>query len=100
PYVPNGYHSGGASYVLSREALRRFYLANNDSKSQCQEDGGGEDIEIAKCLRSVGVLAGKSIDQHKRERFHPLDLNDHFFGNFPDWLGEYAENQPLSVSDQ
>jgi hypothetical protein len=54
-------------------------------------------VEIAKCLRTVGVYPGKSIDNNNRERFHALGFSDHYMGNFPDWMYSYAENKPLSV---
>ena len=38
--------------MLSKEALRRFYEAHKDPKSDCREDGGSEDVEVAKCLRT------------------------------------------------
>ncbi|CAF1103691.1 unnamed protein product [Adineta steineri] len=96
--VPKGYHSGGASYVLSRESLRRFYEAHKDPTSTCLKDGGNEDIEIARCLRTKDVYPGQSLDKQNRELFHTLSYTDHFRGNFPDWLKKYAEN-PLQTGD-
>ncbi|CAF0939274.1 unnamed protein product [Adineta ricciae] len=91
--VDNGYHSGGASYVLSREALQRLYRAHqNPNNKTCRRDGGMEDIEIAKCLRKLGVYLGRSTDEDDRDLFHPLALPEHFLGIFPKWLETYAEN--------
>ena len=41
---------------------------------------GIEDVDVAKCLRLVGVYPNKSLDEHGRERFHPFDLGVHYDG--------------------
>ena len=84
--------------MLSRESLRRFHDAHQDSQSACVKDGGDEDLEVANCLRTKGVRPGKSVDAQNRELFHPLPFIAHFRGLFPDWLPAYAENTPQSVS--
>ena len=95
--MSKGYHSGGGGYVLSREALKRFYQAHKNPNTTCVKDGGAEDVEIAKCLRTQGVYPGKSIDKYNRERFHPAAFTSHFIGPVPDWLHSYAENKPVHV---
>jgi glycoprotein-N-acetylgalactosamine 3-beta-galactosyltransferase len=96
--VPLGFHSGGAAYVLSREAVKRFYQAHHEPNTNCSKDGGGEDVEIANCLRKKGVYPGKSVDEYNRERFHHLSYSSHFNGRFAEWFLEYAENKPIAVS--
>lgn len=84
--------------MLSREAVQRFYQESGKVNTTCRPNDGAEDVEIANCLRNVGVYMGKSLDEQNRERFHALSFSDHFLGPMPGWLGAYAENKPLVVS--
>ncbi|XP_014786164.1 glycoprotein-N-acetylgalactosamine 3-beta-galactosyltransferase 1 [Octopus bimaculoides] len=78
PYVKQGYMSGGAGYVLSKEAVRRFIENGLNNKSICRSDNGGaEDVEMGACLERVGVKAGDSRDIMGRERFHPFVPEHH-----------------------
>ncbi|XP_077978327.1 glycoprotein-N-acetylgalactosamine 3-beta-galactosyltransferase 1-like [Glandiceps talaboti] len=74
PYVKNGYMSGGSGYVISKEALRRLVTQafNNPAKCKGGTHPGAEDVEMGKCLDSVEVYAGTSLDSLGRERFHPF----------------------------
>jgi glycoprotein-N-acetylgalactosamine 3-beta-galactosyltransferase len=71
--VENGYHSGGAGYVLSNEALNRIGNALNNNYSFCQNTGT-EDVDVARCLRKLKVYKNSSLDDLGRERFHPLNI--------------------------
>ena len=59
PYVPQGYMSGGAGYVLSKKALEILATNGLDNPTMCRSDAGGaEDLEVGKCMEKVGVKAG------------------------------------------
>ncbi|KAI8119306.1 Glycoprotein-N-acetylgalactosamine 3-beta-galactosyltransferase 1 [Lucilia cuprina] len=78
PHVRQGYMSGGAGYVLSKEALRLFAEHAYPNRVLCrQTPGGSEDKEMGTCLQNVGVVAGDSRDELKRGRFFPTSLYSH-----------------------
>jgi len=96
PYVKQGYMSGGAGYVLSKEALTRFATKGLQDKTGaiCRSDGGGaEDVEMGKCMENLGVRAGDSRDSLGRGRFFPFVPEHHLIaGHMPDdfWYKKYV----------
>lgn len=69
--------SGGAGYVLSKEAVIRFVEEAIPDKRMCRQDNAGaEDVEIGKCLQNVHVIAGDSRDG-ERGRFFPFVPEGH-----------------------
>lgn len=89
--VKQGYYSGGAGYVLSKEALRRF-AEGSTNKQMCREDGGAEDAEIGHCMQNLGVRTENTTDKLGRSRFHCFDPETHIFGGYPDWYYQYDAN--------
>ncbi|XP_013864569.1 glycoprotein-N-acetylgalactosamine 3-beta-galactosyltransferase 1-B [Austrofundulus limnaeus] len=90
PYTKQGYMSGGAGYVLSREALRRF--VDGFKTKVCTHTTSVEDLAMGQCMEKVGVLAGDSRDTSHRETFHPFIPEQHLTAKFPKsfWYWSYC----------
>ncbi|XP_029358599.1 glycoprotein-N-acetylgalactosamine 3-beta-galactosyltransferase 1-B [Echeneis naucrates] len=90
PYTKQGYMSGGAGYVLSKEALRRF--VEGFKNKQCTHTTSVEDLAMGQCMEKVGVLAGDSRDTALRETFHPFVPEQHLTSKFPKsfWYWSYC----------
>ncbi|KRT84392.1 hypothetical protein AMK59_1919 [Oryctes borbonicus] len=93
PFVKQGYMSGGAGYVLSKEAVRRFVERGLPNNTICSSsNGGSEDVEMGKCMEGVGVVAGDSRDSLGRGRFFPFVPEHHLIpGHSPKsfWYWKY-----------
>ncbi|XP_042652939.1 glycoprotein-N-acetylgalactosamine 3-beta-galactosyltransferase 1-B-like [Tyto alba] len=81
PFVKQGYMSGGAGYVLSKEALRRFVAAF--ASGTCTHTSAVEDVALGQCLEKVGVEAGDSRDTRGLETFHPFPPERHLAEPLP-----------------
>ncbi|XP_026162705.1 glycoprotein-N-acetylgalactosamine 3-beta-galactosyltransferase 1-B [Mastacembelus armatus] len=90
PYTKQGYMSGGAGYVLSKEALRRF--VEGFKTKQCTHTTSVEDLAMGQCMEKVGVLAGDTRDTEHRETFHPFVPEQHLTAKFPKsfWYWSYC----------
>jgi glycoprotein-N-acetylgalactosamine 3-beta-galactosyltransferase len=87
------YPSGGAGYVLSRQALKQFaeeILFKPEKRQLCRTDQA-EDINLAYCLARVGVFVSNARDDQQRERFHPMTFEQHFMGKFTRWIERNAQ---------
>ncbi|KAM4572024.1 glycoprotein-N-acetylgalactosamine 3-beta-galactosyltransferase 1-A [Fundulus diaphanus] len=90
PYTKQGYMSGGAGYVLSKEALRRF--VKGFQTKACTHTTPVEDLALGQCLEKMGVLTGDSRDTMHRETFHPFEPEHHLTTKFPKsfWYWSYC----------
>ncbi|KAI1886129.1 hypothetical protein AGOR_G00210830 [Albula goreensis] len=104
PFVKQGYMSGGAGYVLSKEALRRFVEGFRVGK--CTHTSSIEDMALGKCMEILKVEAGDSRDKNNRETFHPFPPQKHLVrapGSKRSWYWGYGYypsiNGPECCSD-
>lgn len=90
PYTKQGYMSGGAGYVLSKEALRRF--VEGFTNKVCTHTTAVEDLAMGQCMEKVGVLAGDSRDSLLRETFHTFRPEQHLTATFSKsfWYWSYC----------
>lgn len=90
PYTKQGYMSGGAGYVLSKEALKRF--VEGFRTKVCTHTTPVEDLALGQCLEKMGVQAGDSRDTLHRETFHPFVPEHHLTGKFSKsfWYWSYC----------
>ena len=92
--VQTGYHSGGGGVLMPTESLKRLYESIRNNK--CAFKDGYGDVALGQCSHISNVKIGNSTDSLGRERFHPLDVRDHYDGNYPDWMYDYAKNKVKS----
>ena len=99
-YGRNLFNSGGAGYALSRGALRAFVKHKNDRACAPQLQTPTEDVQIAKCLSLIGVVAEDTRDAQGKERFHPFAPGHHLTikppqkGQPRDWFYDYTAEWP------
>ncbi|KAL7739170.1 hypothetical protein ACLKA6_010391 [Drosophila palustris] len=92
PFVRQGYMSGGAGYVLSREAVRRFVVEGIPNPKLCLPGmGDAEDVELGICMKNLNITAGDSRDYNGRGRMFPFVPEKHLIPNrSPDfWYWQY-----------
>lgn len=59
---------GGSGYVISKEALTRFYKQGVLNK-KCPASTNNEDLMFGYCMQTLHVIAGDTRDDFIRERF-------------------------------
>ena len=90
--------SGGAGYVLSKEALRRLVEKGHDPKL-CRQDLGPEDMNMGHCMENLGVQTRNTTDARGNSRFHSLQPDTHLTGDYYDWFYRYDNHRGRYVSN-
>lgn len=81
PFISQGYMSGGAGYVLSKEALRRF--VKGFQTGECTHFSTIEDMALGKCMETMKVEPVDTRDMKGRQTFHPFPLDHYIIRQLP-----------------
>lgn len=98
PFIKQGYMSGGAGYVLSKEALRRF--VKGFSTGECTFYSDQEDVAMGKCMETMKVKPADSRDVKGRQTFHPYPPGYYLIRQPPrqrPWFLIYEHYTPIEV---
>ncbi|XP_030002454.1 glycoprotein-N-acetylgalactosamine 3-beta-galactosyltransferase 1 [Sphaeramia orbicularis] len=96
PFIKQGYMSGGAGYVLSKEALRRF--VKGFETGECSHISDIEDMAMGKCMETMKVKPADSRDAKARQTFHPFPPEKYLARKFPrsrPWYMQYDFYTPI-----
>ncbi|KAL7071300.1 hypothetical protein ACQ4LE_009351 [Meloidogyne hapla] len=89
------YPSGGAGYVLSRSALRKFVEIGLRGDKLCDSKEIYEDLEIGSCMRKLNISVIDSRDSKGRHRFIPLSPDNSLIQLTDDdpnnWVRSYSK---------
>ncbi|XP_014877246.1 glycoprotein-N-acetylgalactosamine 3-beta-galactosyltransferase 1 [Poecilia latipinna] len=81
PFISQGYMSGGAGYVLSKEALKRF--VKGFQTGQCTHFSTIEDMALGKCMETMKVEPVDTRDVKGRQTFHAFPLDHYIIRQLP-----------------
>ncbi|KAM9838420.1 glycoprotein-N-acetylgalactosamine 3-beta-galactosyltransferase 1 [Aulostomus maculatus] len=96
PFIAQGYMSGGAGYVLSKEALRRFI--KGFETGECIHFSSIEDMALGKCMETMQVEPADTRDVKGRQTFHPYPPENYLVRQFPrplPWYLDYEHYTPV-----
>lgn len=95
-HLKQGYMSGGAGYVMSQTALRML-VEDGLNRQKCTMDGHDEDVDVGRCLETVGVRTYSTTDKYGRESFQAFHLLEYIKGPAPIYLFQYMHKPPRTV---
>ncbi|XP_062291456.1 glycoprotein-N-acetylgalactosamine 3-beta-galactosyltransferase 1-like [Scomber scombrus] len=100
PFISQGYMSGGAGYVLSKEALRRFIKGFDTG--ECTHFSDIEDMALGKCMETMKVEPADTRDINGKQTFHAFHPKHYLSRQFPrprPWFLLYEHYTPTEGPD-